>query len=291
MKICAVGAPYYTASRNDALTDLAAQVGGRVLGLEPGIAIKDATLEDLGQAKKIIITAEKTTFVGGHTNEKELAARIADIEGRFTDTNSPFRQQLLKERLRRLVGGAALIRVGGITEPEARERKLRIEDALFATRAAIAEGIVPGGGVALVRAAATALAKSDPSWSVDEAAGANIIRRACDEPCRQIAGNSGGDPSVIIAQVRQAKGSRGYNAATGKFEDLLAAGVVDPTMVVRLALQNAASIAGLLLSSEALIADARNGPVDFPESGSGADALSMEPFLSRRDRRPQGGQG
>ena len=288
MKTCAILAPYYTASRKDALEDLAAQTGGRVLGLEPGIAIRDATLEDLGQAKKIIVTAEKTTIVGGATDKKALAARIAEIEAKYADTNSTFRHQQLEERLRRLVGGAALIRVGGTTEAEARERKLRIEDALFATRAAIAEGIVPGGGVALVRAASV-LAERDASWTEDEAAGVEMVRRACDEPCRQIAGNAGSDPAVVIARVRQAKGSRGYNAATDKMEDLLASGIVDPTMVVRLALQNAASIAGLLLSSEAIIADAPRDPVDFPDSGSGEDALDVEPFLSRRDRRPQGG--
>jgi len=206
------------------------------------------------------------------------------------ETNSEFRHLQLEQRLRRMIGGAAVIRVGGITEAEARERKLRMEDALFATRAAIAEGIVPGGGVALLRAVA-ALEKPDRSLSDEHAAGVAIVRRACEEPCRQIAENAGRDASVILARIRRAKGAHGYNAARDKLEDLLAAGIVDPTMVVRLALQNAASIAALLLSSEAMIVDAAREPTDYSDNGSSHDALSVEPFLSRRDRRPAGGIG
>ncbi len=292
MKVCAIRPPYYAATRKEALLDLAAQTGGRVISDEPGIALADVTLDDLGRAKKVVVDQEKTTIVGGATDQGALEARVQLINALYGDTNSEFRHQQLEERLRRLVGGAALIKVGGTTEPEARERKLRIEDALYATRAAIAEGVVPGGGVALVRAAAAvakANGKSDKTLSEEHAAGIAIVRRACEEPCRQIAGNAGRDPSVIIARVQQAKGAHGYNAASDKMEDLVAAGVLDPTMVVRLALQNAASIAGLLLSSEVLIADAPRDPVDFPESGSSADGLSLEPYRSRRDRRPIGG--
>ena len=174
-----------------------------------------------------------------------------------------------------------MIRVGGTTLPETRERKARIEDALFATRAAVAEGIVAGGGVALLRAAQS-LARLEKKVSAVEAPGVAIVRRACEIPCRQIAENAGGEGSVVIGRVRRGKGNFGYNAATGALQDLVQAGVIDPTMVVRLALQNAASIAVLLLTSEALIVEAPREPVDFVNSGSGADALSLEPYLSRR---------
>ena len=187
------------------------------------------------------------------------------------------------------MGGAALIRVGGTTDPEVRERKLRLEDALFATRAAIAEGIVPGGGVALLRAAAV-LAKPVKDLSEDERAGVAIVRRVCEEPCRQIVVNAGQDPSEVLGRIRRKKGAHGYNAARNVFENLIDAGVVDPTMVVRLALQNAASIAGLLLSSEALIADAPRDPVDFPTDGGPQDAQSVEPILVKPRPPPDGRQ-
>jgi chaperonin GroEL len=289
-KVCAIPPPFHSASRQEAVGDLAAQTGARVIGEEGGLSFEDATLDDLGFAKQVVVDREKTIVIGGRTDKRALEARVRDIRARYADTNSPLRRQFLEERLRRMVGGAALIKAGGTTDAETQERKLRIEDALFATRAAIAEGIVPGGGVALVRAA-VGLGKRDPSWTEEEAAGVSIVRRACEEPCRQIAVNAGREASLIVARVQQAKGAHGYNAATDKLEDLVAAGVVDPTMVVRLALQNAASIAGLMLSSEVMIADAPRTPVDHPQSGgSGADALSVEPFLSRRDRRPAGGR-
>jgi chaperonin GroEL len=179
------------------------------------------------------------------------------------------------------VGGAAVIRVGGTTLPETRERKARIEDALFATRAAVAEGIVAGGGVALMRAAQS-LPRLEKKVPELEAPGVGIVRRACEIPCRRIAENAGSDGSVVTSRVRSGKGDFGYNAATGELEDLVQAGVIDPTMVVRLALQNAASIAVLLLTSEALIVEAPREPVDFAENGSGADAMSLEPYLSRK---------
>jgi chaperonin GroEL len=289
MKVCAIMPPYYGKSREAALGDLAAQTGARIVGEEPGVALAAATLDDLGRAKKIVVDQEKTTIVGGATNRGALEARARELRGLYANTNSTFRHQELEERLRRLVGGAALIRVGGTTDAETRERKLRFEDALFATRAAIQEGIVPGGGIALLRAA-DALAPRSKDVPEEERPGIAIVQRACEEPCRQIAENAGKEASVIIGRIRQRKGAHGYNAARDTFENLIEAGVVDPTMVVRLALQNAASIAALLLSSEALIADAPRDPVDFPKSGgSGADGMSVEPFLSRRDRRPAGG--
>jgi chaperonin GroEL len=305
MKVCAVKAPYYGESRTTSLHDLAAQTGGRVLGEEAGIALAAATLEDLGRAKKIVVDQEKTTIVGGATDKKALEARVHEIRALYADTNSTFRHQRLEDRLRRLAGGAALIRVGGTTDAETRERKLRIEDALFATRAAIEEGTVPGGGIALLRAAEV-LAQAErakPKTKTktktntktngvpeEHQAGIGIVRRACEAPCRQIAENAGKDPSVILARVRERRGAHGYNAARDTFENLIDAGVVDPTMVVRLALQHAASIAGLLLSSEALIVDGPRAPVDYPDSGSAHDALSVEPIISRRDRGPVGGR-
>jgi len=288
MKVCAVKAPYYDQARTDALHDLAAQVGGRIVGEEAGIQLREARLEDLGRAKKIVVDQEKATIVGGATDKAALEARAQEIRALYADTNSTFRHQRLEERLRRLVGGAALIRVGGTTDAETRERKLRLEDALYATRAAIEEGIVPGGGVALLRAA-DALTRPPKGVSEEERVGFQIVRRACEEPCRQIVGNAGRDASEILGQIRRRKGAFGYNAARDTFQNLVEAGVVDPTMVVRLALQHAASIAGLLLSSEVLIASVRE-PHEFPETGGPGDALSAEPILSHRDRRPAGGR-
>src|SRR6185436_16052944 len=272
MKVCAITAPSFGDRRLMWLRDLAAQTGGRLVGEEPGIKLSEATLEDLGRAKKIVVDQEKTTIVGGATNKAELEARVNEIRGEFAATNSTFKHGQLEDRLRKLLGGVALIRVGGTTEAETRDRKLRIEDALFATRAAIAEGIVAGGGTALLRAAGV-LAKPAKGLPEEEQAGVAIVQRACDEPCRQIVQNAGRDASAILTRVRQGKGGFGYNAARDEFENLVDAGVVDPTMVVRLALQHAASIAGLLLSSEALIADSYPEPVDILKDGGTTDAL------------------
>jgi chaperonin GroEL len=288
LKVCAITAPYYGEARTTALQDLAAQTSARIIGEEAGIVLAEAKLEDLGRAKQVVVDQEKASVIGGAVNKRELDARADEIRALYADTNSPFRHQRLEDRLRRLVGGAAVIRVGGTTEPESNERKLRMEDALFATRAAIEEGIVAGGGVALVRAAEV-LAKPPKDLPEDERAGVMIVRRACEDPLRQIAENAGRDPSEILGRVRQRKGAYGYNAARGTFENLIDGGVVDPTMVVRLALQHAASIAGLLLSSEVLIADDHRA-TEYPESGSPADALSAEPIMAHRDRRPIGGR-
>jgi chaperonin GroEL len=281
MKVCGIMPPYYLESRRASLGDLAAQTGGRVVEDSPGITFANVTLEDLGRAKRIVVTQEKTTILGGAGRKVDVEARAREIGALRDSTNSTFRQQELDERLRRLVGGAALIRVGGTTDPEAREKKARIEDATFAARAAIQGGIVVGGGVALLRAAQV-LVKLEKERPSGEAAGVAIVRRACEVPCRQIAKNAGANPSLVVERVRKGKGGFGYNAATGVFEDLLEAGVVDPTMVVDLALQNATSIATLLLTAEVCIVDAPREPVDFPESGSSYDGMSLEPYLSRR---------
>jgi len=207
--------------------------------------------------------------------------RALQIRAKYEATNSDFDHQQLEERLRKLVGGAAVLRVGGTTDPEVREKKLRFEDALYATRAAIEEGIVPGGGVALLRAS-VGLDKLAKDLPADHAAGVAIVRRACEEPCRRIAENAGHGGSVIVERVRAAKGAQGFNAAADSMQDLVKAGVIDPTRAVRLALQHAASVATLLVTTEALIIDAPRDPVDYPEMGSSRDAMSLEPFLSRR---------
>ncbi len=284
LKVCGIMPPKYLESRRAALGDLAAQTGGRIVEEEPGITLQNVRLEDLGRAKRVKVTQEKTTIIGGMGRKTDVDVRAREIQALRDATNSTFKHQELDERLRRLVGGAALIRVGGITDPETREKKARIEDAMFATRAAIQGGIVAGGGVALLRASQVLL-KVEKGLPEGQAAGVGIVRRACEVPCRQIAENTGEDGAVVVDRVRKGKGGFGYNAATGKFEDLIEAGVVDPTMVVDLALQNAASIATLLLTAEACIADAPTDPVDFPETGSGYDGMSLEPYLSRRRPR------
>jgi chaperonin GroEL len=282
LKVCGVFPPGYGEQRKRLLGDVASQTGAQIVGIEPGVNFPNVELEDLGRAKKIVVDQEKTTIIGGTARPREVAARVNAIRAEYAATNSTYKHQELDRRLRWLVGGAALLKVGGTTEPETRERKMRIEDALFATRAAIEEGIVAGGGVALMRASAALAKPSRKKLTEEEAAGVAIVRRACEEPCRQIAENAGVEPSLVVQRVRAGKGGFGYNAARDKMEDLLAAGVIDPTKVVRLALQNAASIAALLLSSEALIADAPRDPVDWPEQGDARAAMSVEPVLSRR---------
>jgi len=275
LKVCAINPPGYGEQRKKLLGDVSSQVGAQIVGIEPGVNFPNVELADLGQAHKIIVDQEKTTFVGGHARPREVSARVNAIRAEYAATNSTYKHQELDRRLRWLVGGAALLKVGGTTEPEARERKMRVEDALFATRGAIEEGIVPGGGVALMRAAAVAFAKPPrKKLPDDEAAGVDIVRRACEEPCRQIAANAGVQPSLIVERVRAGKGGFGYNAARDKLEDLLAAGIIDPTKVVRLALQGAASVAGLLITTEAMIADRpQDGAPSMP--GGGMDDMGF----------------
>ena len=282
LKVCAIMPPDYGDARKRSVLDMAAQTGARIVSADGPVTLANVSLEDLGRAHKVVVDQEKTTIVGGAARRAEVASRARAIREEYEATNSTFKHQELDRRLRRLVGGAALLKVGGTTDPETRERKLRIEDALFATRAAIEEGIVPGGGVALMRAAALLAKPFRQPLTDDEAAGVAIVRRACEEPCRQIALNAGAEVPLVVQRVRAGKGAFGYNAARHRLEDLLAAGVIDPTKVVRLAVQNAASIAGLLLTGEALVADAPRDPVDWPENGDARAAMSVEPVLSRR---------
>jgi len=253
IKVCAVKAPAFGDRRKAILEDIAALTGGRVITEDLGIKLESVTTEDLGTAKRVIIDKENTTVVEGAGSRRGIEGRVAAIRRQIEETTSDYDREKLQERLAKLAGGVAVIRVGAATETEMKEKKMRVEDAVNATRAAAQEGIVPGGGVALVRAA-KALDKLDVEGDVKT--GVRLLQRAMEEPLRRIAENAGKDGAVAIGKVEELKGSRGFNAATGEFEDLVAAGIIDPTKVVRTALQNAASIAGLLLTTDAAITDA-----------------------------------
>ncbi len=248
----AVKAPGFGDRRKEMLRDIATLTGGKVISEEVGLKLDHATLESLGQARKVVASKETTTIVGGKGDEKDIKARIAQIRQEIENTDSDFDKEKLQERLAKLTGGVAVLKVGAATEVEMKERKLRIEDALAATKAAIEEGIVPGGGVALLRCI---VALDSVSAVGEEKIGIEILRRALEEPVRQIAINAGYDGSVVAEEVKKRKGPEGFNAATGVYEDLVAAGIIDPTKVTRSALQNAASIASMLLTTEVVITD------------------------------------
>ncbi len=254
VKVCAVKAPAFGDRRKAILEDLAALTGGKVITEDLGIKLESVTIEDLGSAKRVIVDKENTTVVEGAGSRKAIEGRVQTIRRQIEETTSDYDREKLQERLAKLAGGVAVIRVGAATETEMKEKKMRVEDAVNATRAAAQEGIVPGGGVALVRAT-RALDKLEPE-DIDVRTGIRLLRRAAEEPLRRIAENAGTDGAIVIGKVEESKGAVGYNAATGKFEDLVAAGIIDPAKVVRTALQNAASIAGLLLTTDAAVADA-----------------------------------
>jgi chaperonin GroEL len=250
---CAVKAPGFGDRRKEMLKDIAVLTGGEVISEELGIKLENIKLSDLGKAKKVIVEKENTTIIEGAGKEKELEGRIKQIRTQIEETTSDYDREKLQERLAKLAGGVAVIKVGAPTEVAMKEKKARVEDALNATRAAVEEGIVPGGGVALLRAEA-ALEKVRASG--DEKIGVGIVRRALEEPLRMIAQNAGWEGAVVLAKVREAKGSFGFNAETEEYEDLTAAGIIDPTKVVRAALENAASIAGLMVTTECLVTEA-----------------------------------
>ncbi|MEQ9823553.1 MAG: chaperonin GroEL [Puniceicoccaceae bacterium] len=253
LNICAVKAPGFGDRRKAMLEDIAVLTGGRFISEDLGIKLENVQVSDLGQAKRVSVDKENTTIVEGAGSAADIQARVKQIRNQIEETSSDYDREKLQERLAKLAGGVAVINVGAATEPEMKEKKARVEDALHATRAAVEEGIVPGGGVALLRAAKAIDALK--LESEEEAMGARIVRRAIEEPLRQLCANAGVEGSLIVQQVLAAEGPNGYNVATGAFEDLLAAGVVDPTKVTRTALQNAASVAGLLLTTEAVITD------------------------------------
>jgi chaperonin GroEL len=252
LKVAAVKAPGFGDRRKAMLEDIAVLTGGRVISEELGFKLENAVMTDLGRAKKITIDKDNTTIVEGNGKKEDIKARIGQIRKQIEDTTSDYDREKLQERLAKLAGGVAVINVGAATETEMKEKKARVEDALHATRAAVEEGIVPGGGVALLR---TIKALDLVKATDEEMVGVKIIRRAIEEPLRQIAINAGVEGSVVLNRVMAEKDAFGYNADTDSFEDLMKAGVIDPTKVTRTALENAASIAGLLLTTEAVIAD------------------------------------
>jgi chaperonin GroEL len=264
LNVSAVKAPGFGDRRKAMLEDIAVLTGGKVISEELGIKLENVLIEDLGSARKVTIDKETTTIIDGGGDHKDLQARIKTLKAQIEDSTSDYDREKLQERLAKLIGGVAIIRVGAATETELKEKKARVEDAMHATRAAVEEGIVPGGGVVLIRAA-KALDKlnlfeanddDEAAGDPDEQIGVNIVKRALEEPLRQIVANAGLEGAVIVEKVRSEKNPNiGYNVVTEKFEDLVAAGVIDPAKVTRSALQNAASIAGLMLTTEALISE------------------------------------
>jgi chaperonin GroEL len=253
LKTCAVKAPGFGDRRKAMLEDMAILTGGTVIAEEVGLSLEKAQLTDLGRAKRIEIGKENTTVIDGAGNHDAIKGRISQINKQIDEVTSDYDKEKLQERKAKLAGGVAIIKVGAATEVEMKEKKARVEDALHATRAAVEEGVVPGGGVALLRAkAAAAKVKGD---NHDQDAGVKIVLRAIEEPLRQIVKNCGEEPSVVVNKVLEGKGNFGYNAGTGEYGDMMAMGVLDPTKVTRIALQNAASIAGLMLTTDCMIAD------------------------------------
>jgi len=278
LNVAAVKAPGFGDRRKAMLEDIAVLTGGKVISEELGIKLENVKLEDLGSAKKVVIDKENTTIIDGGGNTKDLQGRVKTLKTQIEDSTSDYDREKLQERLAKLVGGVAIIRVGAATETELKEKKARVEDAMHATRAAVEEGIVPGGGVVLIRAA-KALDKfklfktngdGDLIGDEDEQIGVNIVKRALEEPLRQIVSNAGKEGAVIVEQVRSEKNANiGYNVLTEKFEDLVATGIIDPAKVVRAALQNAASIAGLMLTTEVLISEIQEGNKPGAVTGGG----------------------
>jgi chaperonin GroEL len=265
INVAAVKAPGFGDRRKAMLQDMAVLTGGQVIAEELGLKLENVTIKDLGKAKSVVIDKDNTTIIDGAGSKKDIEGRVAEIRGQVESTTSDYDREKLQERLAKLVGGVAVVKVGAATETEMKEKKARVEDALHATRAAVEEGIVPGGGVALIRSQ-KALDKLD--LPEEQQAGVNIIRRAIEAPMRFIAENAGIEGSIVVDKVKGLKGANGFNAASEEYCDMIKAGVIDPTKVVRTALQNAASVASLLLTTEAMIAD-------MPEEGGGG--MGMPP--------------
>ena len=269
IKVCAVKAPAFGDRRKAILEDLAILTGGRVITEDLGIKLDSVTLEDLGTAKRVIVDKETTTIVEGGGESKAVQGRVATIRAQIEESSSDCDKENLQKRLAKLAGGVAVVKVGAPTETAMKEIKMRVEDALNATKAAAEEGVVVGGGVALLRASKV-LDNHEPA-DPDVRTGIKIVRRALQEPLRRIAENAGVEGAVVVGEIEQLKGNKGYNAVTGKFEDLAAAGIIDPTKVVRTALQNAASIAGLLLTTDAAITDMPESKKNSPPMPGGDD--------------------
>ncbi len=269
LKICAVKAPGFGDRRKEMLEDIATLTGGIVISEEKGMKLEGATIDMLGRAEKVTVNKENTTIVNGAGSKEAIASRVAQIKAQIESTKSDYDREKLQERLAKIAGGVAVLHIGAPSEVEMKEKKDRVDDALHATRAAIAEGIVPGGGVAYIRA--TAKLKDLKGDNEDETTGIMIVKRAIEEPLRQIVVNAGEEGSVIVQKVKDGSDDYGYNARTDKFEDLFAAGVIDPAKVTRVALENAASIAGMFLTTECVIADKKedNPAPAMPNPGMG----------------------
>jgi chaperonin GroEL len=263
----AVKAPGFGDRRKAMLQDIAVLSGGQVIAEELGLKLENVTLKDLGRAKKVVVDKDNTTIIDGAGAKKEIEGRCNEIRKQIEETTSDYDREKLQERLAKLVGGVAVVKVGAATETEMKEKKARVEDALHATRAAIEEGIVPGGGVALIRAQ-KALDGLEEGLAEEQKAGVRILRRAVEEPIRWIAQNAGVDGSIVVEKVKSGKGAFGFDAAKEEYKDLFQAGVIDPTKVVRTALQNASSVAALLLTTEAMVAEKpeekKAGPPGMP---------------------------
>ncbi|MGZ3480740.1 MAG: chaperonin GroEL, partial [Myxococcaceae bacterium] len=268
LNTCAVKAPGFGDRRKAMLEDIATLTGGKMIAEDLGIKLENITLADLGRAKRITVDKDNTTLIDGAGSQKDIQARVQQIRAQIEDTTSDYDKEKLQERLAKLVGGVAVVNVGAATETEMKEKKARVEDALNATRAAIEEGIVPGGGVAYIRCLK---ALEGGTFSEGERFGVEIVRRSLEEPLRQIVGNGGQEGSVIVNKVKEGSGAFGFNAATGTYEDLLAAGVADPAKVSRTALQNAASVASLMLTTEAMVAE--HPKEDEPKGGGGGGGM------------------
>jgi len=264
VKVCAVKAPGFGDRRKAMLQDIAILTGGTVISEEVGLSLEKVTLDDLGSAKKISISKENTTIIDGTGRPDEIVSRVKQIQAQMEESSSDYDKEKLQERVAKLAGGVAVIKVGAATEMEMKEKKARVEDALHATRAAVEEGVIAGGGVALVRAESSLGELTGDNH--DQDTGIKIARRAMEEPLRQIATNAGAEASVILNEVAAGKGNYGYNAATGEYGDMIEMGILDPTKVTRTALQNAGSVAGLMLTTEAMIAEA-------PQEAAGAPAM------------------
>jgi chaperonin GroEL len=253
LQVCAVKAPGFGDRRKAMLEDIAVLTGGRCITEDLGIKLENIKIEDLGKAKRVTIDKENTTIVEGDGKKADIQGRVAQIRRQIEETTSDYDKEKLQERLAKLAGGVAVVNVGAATETEMKEKKARVEDALHATRAAVEEGIVPGGGVALLRAQKAL--ENVKNLEGDEKIGVQIVRRAIEEPTRQLADNAGAEGALVVEEVKKRKGNEGYDVSTGEYTDLVKAGIVDPTKVTRSALQNAASIAGLLLTTEALVTE------------------------------------
>ncbi len=267
VKVAAVKAPGFGDRRKAMLQDIAVLTGGQVISEEVGLSLEKATLEDLGDAKKILITKETSTIIDGAGSAKDIKARVEQVQREIEDSSSDYDREKLQERVAKLSGGVAVIKVGAATEIEMKEKKARVEDALHATRAAVEEGVVPGGGVALIRAAK--VLDGLKGINDDQTVGIHILRRALEEPLRQIVANAGEDASVVLNKVAEGKGDFGYDAARGEYGQLIKLGIIDPTKVTRAALQNAASVSGLLLTTEAMVSELpkeQSGP-PMPDMG------------------------